>query len=320
MADLNLALSPAKSVSTATADLCLSPGLTWTPAIIPLHLLGYDVEPYHVVAGYPMAESDGGAVVVLDVGLNGHATLPTFPAPLEVDTGADARWLPTTDSYTSAGWTDVGGGAQLLPPDAGSPQLLLGASYWRAGGYVDSPMVSIDDGEWLQVDSPGWSATQLCMIVVAVLRPPTGDWYGVIESGDSGPDTVLDAATTPYLGLRYTGDGVLALHASTRLGAIRLDGGHAGAPRPVIVGLAADLGAGTVRMIALDRTARLVGARLLSAHPLDAALYVGRCPSGQDTTASMEILEIDYWSAAADDHELLTRAANLDRIYGVTTT
>lgn len=327
MADL--LAGPERVVTHVKADLAVAvdPVVLWPETIYPARTVTYDIEPYYVVDGQAVKDDGLPVVVEVVIGLDGLDDVVGFPMPDEVDTGATVRWLATDISYADDGtWSPSRGDVSIpLVAPAAVPAFMTSAQYWRGDTFVTTGAVSLDSGEYLRLDAPGWSAYRLTVLMVAILRAPSGTWYSVLEAGDIDPDTEAATPTsvaagmfdTPHLSVRYTGDGEVSLVSSTTLARTQVNAGLSRALQPVVIGFSADVQAGRATLLAADGRPHVVPVKIPVQPPLDAALWVGRTASVAGGLASMEIFEIDLWEGEADAATLIQRMAALDRAYGV---
>lgn len=328
MADLSAIPEPVVTHTAADLQVRVTPRVDWPQEIVPARTVTYSVEPYYVVDGQAVADSELATLVDVVIGLGDLADVVGFPLPDDVETGADARWVATDASYADDGtWTTSGGteGLSWVAPNE-VPAFLPSAQYWRGDTYIDTTAVSLDAGEHLRLDAPGWGAARVTMLVVAILRAPLGTWYSVLEANDlppaddgadGGDSTTLDFFDPSYLSVRYAGNGELSLVSSATLARTQIEAGLTRPLQPVIVGFSANMLTGSAALLATDSRPHIVPVTLPVQQPLTASLYLGKAASVFGGRAAMEVFEIDLWEGEADTPTLLERMAVLDRAYGV---
>jgi hypothetical protein len=216
-------------------------------------------------------------------------------------TGGDFYIKPTARQY----FTSVPGT---------NPKLLPRYDYYRAGGFVRSGAVGMRQGRHMWCDQINWNAEEVTVIIAAVLHEPQNEWSGILEVESSNEEQL-----EPFFGIRYHRSGVLGLWADSLLASVPIEAGIPRPAQPIIVGLNIDMKDNTVSMLSVDRDVKVQTTSLPHRYDNRSRLWLGRSPFGDDATASMEILEVSYWTQRFGLGDLVSLLGQYDRMYGVTT-
>lgn len=272
---------------------------------------GVDLERYTLARGMPIDEPAYGIRAQPLIGMGPYDYSDQVRDPLALNTGADARWLPTAESYTEGGtWRPQSGGSIVWSsPPANAPVLDTDYSYVFGRSQVSRPALTFSDGQWMVLSTRGWAATAFTMAMVAVLKPGSGAMYGLLSSATQEVEQVsTDLGLNFRKGLvEVTMDGQLVSHESVDTLA-----------RPVMLILSLSSTAGLLYV--LDRTKSSRSFSVKGLNTIDVELYLGRVSRAedQDTTAHMDLLELDmYLDRALGWQEIEHLAAQLDSVYGV---
>lgn len=202
-------------------------------------------------------------------------------------------------------WQTTTGATPLLRPSY---------SYYRAGGRVRSGAVVMDKGHYYWTDDVNWSSPELTVIMVAVLREPENEWYGVLET--ASPDLDVNPDT---FGLRYTRQGTLALWSDQVLASVDLVTGMTRPAQPVVVGFNIDMVTNVATLLSVDSEIQTAAVTLPQRIDPTSRLMMGRSPLGELANANMDVLEVAYFETAMSAGGLHRLLASYDRLYGVTT-
>lgn len=195
-----------------------------------------------------------------------------------------------------------------------NPALLPNYDYYRAGGYVRSGAVGMRKGRHMWCDQINWNAKEVTIIVAAVLHEPQNEWTGILEVESSNEEQL-----EPFFGIRYHRSGVLGLWADSLLLSVPVQAGIARPAQPIIMGLNIDMVNNTVSMLSVDQDVKVQTTSLPHRYDNRSRLWLGRSPFGDDATASMEILEVSYWTRQLGPGDLVGLLGEYDRMYGVST-
>lgn len=302
---LPLALAPARVRMSAALGMALrtrEPG----QEALQVRRAGVLVDPWTVAGHLPVPEPALGvrASTYATVGAHDYSDQPT--EPLVLNTGADARWLPLESAYVAGGeWAPHGGGplAFTAGPEH-APVLSAGYSYPLGRRTVTRPALTFDDGAWMQLQDLGWAAAGATLALVATLRPGTGAGYALVSTAP---------AEDPEVELVYSHGRLEVLRGGTQLVSLEVMGATV---RPVLVVLSLGV-TGRVAVYGrqtLTRTFSTGGQRMV-----DLDVYLGRGARGwdADSTAVMDVLEVDLFTRALDWAEMETLATALDSAYGI---
>jgi hypothetical protein len=163
-------------------------------------------------------------------------------------------------------------------------------------------------------DQINWNAEEVTVIIAAVLHEPQNEWSGILEVESSNEEQL-----EPFFGIRYHRSGVLGLWADSLLASVPIEAGIPRPAQPIIVGLNIDMKDNTVSMLSVDRDVKVQTTSLPHRYDNRSRLWLGRSPFGDDATASMEILEVSYWTQRFGPGDLVSLLGQYDRMYGVTT-
>jgi hypothetical protein len=283
---------------------------------IPVESYYFETEDYLVIDGVPT----GGAPLqcrmrtVTGIGAYTYSDVP--PAPADINLQSDARFLPTSGTFTEGvGWAPMVGSAFSLTCDpVYTPYLDDFYSFEvRGGDEVQLPAVVFSGDAWMMANDLGWTASAFTVALVAVLHPnPEAPSYGIIESShESDPDDEEDTATD--WGLRYN-KGKITLWAGSQVVSHTV---HQPLARPVII--MASIDATTGRFLVVDRNKSTRSFDTSGMKTYDVQLFLGR--TGGDlslvNTAEMDVLEFDFWARALDFDEMAHVVHELDSVYGV---
>ena len=194
-----------------------------------------------------------------------------------------------------------------------NPQLKPKYSYYRSGGFVRNPSVSMFKGRHMYCDDVNWNAQEVTVFMVATLHEPVSDWFGVLET--EAPNL---QGLDPFFGVRYHRSGLLALWADSMLLSTPLQSGMTRPTQPVVIGLNIDMVNNTVTMLSADSEVKMQTTSLPRRYDNRSRLWVGRSPFGKDATASMDVLEVSYWEQRFGPGDLMNVLGEYDRMYGVT--
>jgi hypothetical protein len=195
-----------------------------------------------------------------------------------------------------------------------NPTYLPAYEYYRNRGYVRNGAVGMRLGRHMWCDQINWNAEEVTIIAAVVLHQPQNEWTGILEVESSNAEQL-----EPFFGLRYHRSGVLGLWADSLLVSLPIDAGLSRPAQPVIVGLNIDMKDNTISMLSVDRDVKVQTTSLPHRYDNRSRLWLGRSPFGDDATASMEVLEVSYWTRRAGPGDLVTLLGEYDRMYGVTT-
>lgn len=195
------------------------------------------------------------------------------------------------------------------------PLLRPSYSYYRSRGRVRSGAVTMSRGQYYWTDDINWSSPELTVLVVAVLREPDNEWYGVLETASTNPEENPD-----IFGLRYTRQGTLALWSDQVLASVDLVTGMTRPAQPVVVGFNIDQVTNMVTLMSVDAEIQTAAVTLPQRIDPTSRLMLGRSPLGELANANMDVLEVAYFDKAFSSGGLHRLLASYDRMYGVTTT
>ena len=307
--------------------------------IVPAHHIAYDVEAYWIAEGQPVADTALGIDCTVEVETGDMAADGSFEKPWSVEVtealAPQSRWLPLEGTFdTGVTWEAFAGDDRVDLVTEGTDAVLdTEFAYARGRRFVNGQAMRLDDGDYFFTDGARWSSDQVACAMVVVLRTPMVDAYGLFETYDrDGLDP--DRA---FVGVRYTTDGVVQAHSRGLLGEIQTSSQGARTGQPIIVAFSLSQTLtwqyvtipgrlsvprqsvnSQLDVIVADRTVtRLPPINLGAPHPFDARLFVGRAPGKTMGAASMDILEVDYWTDL-DGDGLMEKVHILDRLYGVT--
>jgi hypothetical protein len=344
------------TLSSADASLSVDPALVRDPRTVPARFASMAADEFIPVAGKPRAVTDLTCLIRPTATVGGIGALETYPEPEVSVTDAQARWLPQIARYpaslqwfpfsvngsedrlveggtsyaqlTGTTWDDVAtqpwltysGLASVVTGAQGdlswyssagaTPTISPSYSYVRGGGFVTGPAMTLRRGQYLFSDTLTWETDQFTVLAVAVLRPPAGEWFSVIDSTPT-----LDLFEDP-VSLRFHRSGVLALWCGGPLGEIQLQAGITRPNQPVIVGFTLNFDDLSASLVAVDTATHVVSTRLVNRPSLRPRLYMGYSRMGGGPV-SMDVLEVNYWTAQLSVDQVVARAAQLDRMYGV---
>lgn len=309
------------SPATATVDVQFALTVLPAPATqldteeLTQRYAGFEVDDYLVISGRPVAPGAAGARLAISAGTGTAIASELHPGPMDIVTGADARWLPADATYAGAGapWAPaVGGGVNWTADPNYAPYLDDGYAYdVRAGVTTPAAAMVFTGGSWMQLDTPNWSADAVTVVLVAVLRSGGGGYYGLIES--SSIDEAPDDPRTDF-GLRYR-RGTVEVYAGSKLAshAVRDEAGRA-----TILALSLDSNEG--RLMVVDRQISTRAFSTAGLNLYDLNLFLGRTGGAYDVTATaeMDVLELGLYGRALSFAQLADVAHDLDAVYGVT--
>lgn len=195
-----------------------------------------------------------------------------------------------------------------------NPAFLPQYEYYRAGGFVRSGAVGMRRGRHMWCDQINWNAQEITIMAVIVLHEPQNEWNGVLEIESSNNEQL-----EPFFGIRYHRSGVLGLWADSLLLSLPIQAGIPRPAQPIVVGLNVDMINNTVSMLSVDRDVKVQTTSLPHRYDNRSRLWLGRSVFGDDATASMEVLEVGYWTNRMGPGDLVTLLGQYDRIYGVST-
>lgn len=346
----------AVTVSAADSALLVDPAVTRDNRTVDARFAEFDADEFVALLGRPFAITDLVNPIGVSMLVGGLAELETFPDPESVGVDSQARWLPQTARYPAnlqwfpfsvngaqdklveggkdyaqvkalswdeldnqawlaySGKSTIVSGAQgnlsWYSSSAAPPSIASGYTFVRGGGFVSSPAMVFRSGQYMFSDTLAWESDQVTVMMVAVLRTPRGEWSSVLESVPT-----LDTSQDP-VSLRYHRSGVLALWSGTVLAEVGVQAGITRPNQPVIVALNIDFANVSATLACVDSATHVVSAALPSRPSLRPRLVMGYSRLG-GSPASMEVLEVDYWTTNFDQSDLLARMAQLDHMYGV---
>lgn len=281
--------------------------------LVPMNHVAYDVEPYYVANGLPVADTALGIEVGVDYDLGDMTSEAAYGRPWDTDTGATSRWLPLPGTFDDGQtWTPVSGSEPLSLSASGTdPELDLDYEYVRGTDLVGGTALRLDAGDFLITDGARWAADSVSVAMVAVLHAPRVTSYGLLE-------TYSDRPGQATVSLRYAADGVVQTTCLGLLSGRQTSNAAVRDGQPVIIAFTLSA-PDRLEVVLVDRTVSRWSTRLGGMHPYDARLYVGTAPSSDALSgaASIDILELDYWLGLGPD-ELLEKVSLLDGLYGVT--
>ena len=184
--------------------------------------------------------------------------------------------------------------------------------YWRGGAMIRNGGVSLAHGQYYYSDDINWSSPQVTFMVVAVLRTPDQEWYGVLETCSTDEASLADP-----LGVRYSRTGVVSLWADQVLASIDLSTGFARPAQPVVIGLNVDMDRGRATLMTLDTELRRAQVTLPYRVNPGSRLMLGRSPLGARSSATMEVLEVGFFDTKMGANDMPKMMAVYDRMYGV---
>lgn len=353
---LDLAPLSETGIGSADAAILLDPALVRDNRTVDALYAEVAADEFIPMQGKPLAVTDLVFRIAPQMLVGGVQALETYPDPDQTTVDAQARWLPQSVRYPGslqwfpfsvAGTEDrlVDGGVQYAAltestweqtamqswlalsglsnvvtgaqgqlswyASAGArPSIVSNYSYVRGGGFVTGPAMAVRGGQYLFSDTLTWETDQFTVLMAVVLRAPRGEWYSVLDSTPT-----LNGAEEP-VSLRYHRSGVLALWAGGPLGEVQLQAGITRPNQPVIVGFTLNFADMTTTLLAVDTATHLVSGRLPFRPSLRPRLYLGYSKMG-GAAASMEVLEVDYWTANLSEADMVVRMGALDRLYGV---
>lgn len=353
---LDISADAALAFSGADASLDITPAVVRDPLTVDSRYAVFNADEFVVVQGKPRAVTDLTCRVQVSMSVSGLRELETYPDPEGVQVDAQARWLPqiprypaslqwfpfsvdgqqdelieggqsyealaelTYDDMVSQPWFAFSGAATIVTGAQGDfswysssgapPRVVSNYTFLRGDTFVTGSAMSFRRGQYMYSDTLALETGQITLAACAVLRVPRGEWYTVLEVTPT-----LTGFQSP-LSVRYHRSGVLSLWSDDVLGEIRLQAGVTRPNQPVIVALGIDFDSVEVTLAAVDTATHLVVGRLQQRPELQPRLYLGRSTTyGAD--ASMELLEVDYWTRELSRDQLVARLAVLDRMYGV---
>lgn len=344
------------STSTADAAVLVDPRVVRDARTVDARYAEFDVDEFISVRGKPIAVTDLVNIIAPQMTIGGLGELETYPDPDQVSVDSQARWLAQVPRYPASlqwfpfsvngsedrlveggkdyaqmraltwataatqpwlalsGLSTVVTGAQgdltWYSSSGAPPTIATGYTYVRGGGFVSHPAMVMRGGQYLYSDTLAFESDQVTIAMVAVIRTPRGEWAPVVESVPT-----IDATQDP-VSLRYHRSGVLALWSGSVLGEIQLQAGITRPNQPVIIALNLDFAQTTATVACVDTATHVVTSSLPARPSLRPRLVMGYSRLG-GAPASMEILEVDYWTTNFTTSDLLERLARLDRMYGV---
>lgn len=194
-----------------------------------------------------------------------------------------------------------------------NPVLLPRYAYWRAGSYVRSPAVSMRRGAHMWTDEVNWNAQEVTVIVVAVVHPPAGEWFGLLET--EAPNL---QGLDPFFGVRFHRSGALCLWADAVLASTDVSAGVTRPDQPIAFGMNIDMVNNTIALLSVDEVVRVQTTALPRRYDNRSRLWLGRSPFGRDAAAAIDVLDVGYWERQFTESELRGLLAGYDRMYGVT--
>lgn len=285
----------------------------WTPDAAPAGPLlvqraaAFVTEDYLVEHGRPFDLPAVGVAVSTAIGIGAYEIATALPDPTGVTTGADARWLPTEDSFTAGGqWRSDSGVLAWASAPGTSPVLDTDYSYRRGDAETYRPALVFNGGAFMALSSRGWASAAATVVLVAVLRPGYGPTSSLVESrGDN------DSPGTDFA-LRY-GAGTVEARAGGQAVSHAANDTQA---RPVVLALSLGPEGGVLAVRGRTRSTQTFATGALRL--LDTELYLGRNGTTADrsTTAVMDLLEVDYFARALDATEVESLVSTLDACYG----
>lgn len=342
--------------SSADASLLVDPPITRDSRTVDARFAEFDVDDFIPIQGRPRVVTDLVNVITPSMLVGGLGELETYPDPEDVRIDSQARWLPQVPRYpanlqwfpfsvggsedrlvqggkdyaqledltwaevavqpwlTFSGLSTVVTGAQgnlsWYASSGATPTIATGYTYVRGGGFVTQPAMTLRGGQYFFSDTLAYESDQVTVVLVAVIRTPRGEWSPVVESVPT-----IDATQDP-ISLRYHRSGVLALWCGSVLGEIQLQAGITRPNQPVIVALNINFADVTATVACVDTATHVISSSLPSRPTLRPRLVMGYSRLG-GSPASMEVLEVDYWTRNFTQASLVERLAQLDRIYGV---
>lgn len=346
----------ALALATSDGALLVDPAITRDLRTVDARYAEFDVDDFIAISGQPRVITDLVNVIAPQMLVTGLGELETYPEPEVAVVDSQARWLPQVPRYPAnlqwfpfsvngaedrlvnggkdfaqlraltwsemslqpwlsfSGLSTVVTGAQgnlsWYASSGATPTIASGYTYVRGGGFVSQPAMVMRGGQYLFSDTLAWESDQVTIAMVVVIRTPKGEWSPVVESVPT-----LDATQAP-VSLRYHRSGVLTLWGGSALGEIQLQAGITRPNQPVIVALNIDFAQVTATVACVDTATHVVTASLPARPTLRPRLVMGYSRLG-GAPASMEVLEVDYWTTNFTQADLLERLARLDRIYGV---
>jgi len=257
---------------------------------------------------------------------------------------ANTQWFPyseyqtgTNDGYTVGELAEMvvnevmllkvsdltAGGTIVIHPNSeyvlecatgAAPQLLERYTYYRDGGMVRNGALIFDRGDHMWTDDIVWSGSQVTFVLVACLREPDNEWYGVMETANASAGVIQD-----ILGVRYSRTGTLALWSDQVLAQVDLATGVVRPRQPVVIGLSLDLVTNEATLMSVDLEVSMSRIVLPTRIDPQSRLYLGRSPQGASAAANMDVLEFAYFETQMGPGDLHSVLAKYDRMYGVTT-
>ena len=288
-----------------------------------LRYAAFDMEAGIVEDGVLTDTPEIGAVLTSVAGIGAYSYDEQRLSPLDVRTGASARWMALPETFIAGvSWSPVEGDGSLLWLTAPGHDPVLDADYVYDNdrGQLHRSAVIFDGSGWMELAADDLSSRAATVVVVAVLGPGLGGEYGVIESASLDPTGGDDSAAGDVDPNAPTGFGLRYNHGTTVVFAgapVMSYSGVSGPARPTVLALAVDAVAGKLMVVDGERSTRTFSTAGFGAFDID--LVLGRISTAADrrTNAVMDVLEIDYYDRSLTFPELEALVSDLCAAYGV---
>ena len=314
-----------------------------------------DLEPYVLMNGRPMADTEHGARINLDGGSTSEVVSRSAPMPEDLDLGTWRRWLPYAEWMSAPGggtrrWfpieTDpaeivaVGSGPSGVPQPRTAlytsvDPALGGVAADGRGDYVANVSPHIDESYSYQGYSQEMfrnamvfsgaghlsieteqTFTETTFGIVAVFHPSDNPHYGIFASNEVDP--YVGTPGEPLV-LRYSHGRLEMYQAHVRVLSHEM---HRSSHQAAIILVSLSASTDTGRALIIDRTRTT---RAFNIDNLDFVSFGGMIGAeGQATvgdpvqmTADMDVLEMAIWDTSMDFGELEEKANLLCLAYGI---
>lgn len=318
---LNVEASPTPAEASTHASLSISnnPAIVFRQNLVMAKSARFDVEPYFVVEGYPMALDGYGSKLTVSASIGINTTNQTKPKFYDIDMESDSRWVAVPDTYADGlNWYPYSGRYRIpmIANPVNNPALVSDHVRQFGNSFYESYAMIFSDGDHFSINKP-FAQNYLTVIMSCILNPPGDEWYGVISSGSQD---ALNTDESANISLRYYKNGTLELHFINTLTTLNVTTLEVGSLKPIIVGLSVSIAEKTAKLLVIDASGNqhIETVTLSDFQPSDADLFIGSSPSRNSTKAAeMDVFEINQYVQELDNQEIAEFMSKLGQIYGV---
>lgn len=305
--DLDLVLDRGRTIST------------FESLLVQAKSAGYTIEPYGVINGVPVAASVCPVSLAPRVEVSGYESGGPSPLdPNELDLDADARYVPSLESFDGLTWAPTYGYLSHRLNSTGSPVVYLGQDAYAVeiqDDWYPLAVLDLDDGAYLTTGLLPTSSDLMSVAMVACIHP--SDEYG--RAGVMGFGSTTEGALNVAVFLTEDDEIELRINAKT-VARLALTGSYTGRLIPFMLGL--DAGARKVKLeVGLQSGVKTLTGQIPAAVQSTGVLieiWLGKAQSDilDAGTCSMEIADVAWWLGREPQDGVMD---DLSETYGVTT-